>query len=76
MQGSFSFYRKRAGNFLPEKYAAAAALRDLPLEKRSFAGKFGGAFSDYLRPLRQTRPRPVSTESRAFRVVQRMSSGK
>jgi hypothetical protein len=78
MQGSFSFFRKRTGYLLSEKYARAATLRRLSLSESGdrIFGKFGvTAFSDYLRSLRQARPCPVSAESRAVRAVQRMSPG-
>ena len=70
------FYRKGTGNFLPAQYAAAAALSEMPLEKSGerWKRKQCRALSNRLRPLRQTRPRAVSAESRAFGFVQRLFS--
>jgi hypothetical protein len=69
MQGDFSFYRKGTGNILPAQYDAAAEVSEMPFEKSGDGRRRAEAFRDRLRPLRQTRPSAVSTESWTFGFV-------
>ena len=75
VQGNFSFYRKGTGKLLSAEYAVAAALSEMPLEKKCSGGKRRDQIRDYLRSLRQARSRAVSAESRALGFVQGMFSG-
>jgi hypothetical protein len=75
VQGKFSFYRKGTGTILPAKYAAAAEVFEMPFKKSGAERSGTDQIRNYLRQLRQARPRAVSAESRTLDFVQRVSSG-
>jgi len=73
MQGNLYFHRKGTASFLSAKYAVAAAMLEMPLEKGGGGRDYAEQIRNRLRQLRQTRSRPVSAESRSHHFMPRMS---